>query len=261
MKIIDTSAGLNAQYLLKDSVEITNSPNFNLGADTAVCANANYKLETVVAPGYTYLWQDNSTGHFLMPQKSGTYSCMVKNKMGCFYADTVQLVIKPLAIPKFDYTVNKTQVIFADSSKNANGILWKFGDNTTSNQLNPVHNYPDLGTYTAWQIVSNSCNTDSVSHTIIINQTRVKMFLGEGNMVLYPNPTAGLIYLENLHEWNAAEIKIYAANGKEISNNCTYHYFNGKLQVDLTSVADGIYIVQVVQNAHSTSYSIVKQMH
>lgn len=50
-------------------------------------------------------------------------------------------------------------------------ILWNFGDNTTSNQLNPIHNYLIPGIYTVTFTISNGCMTDQVSINVTTNNS------------------------------------------------------------------------------------------
>lgn len=47
--------------------------------------------------------------------------------------------------------------------------LWNFGDGTTSNQLNPVHNYTLPGTYTVTFTVNNGCINEQTSVDVTTN--------------------------------------------------------------------------------------------
>jgi gliding motility-associated-like protein len=47
-------------------------------------------------------------------------------------------------------------VIFSNNSTNGNSFFWDFGDGSTSNQLNPSHNYTVAGNYSITLIVSDS---------------------------------------------------------------------------------------------------------
>ena len=58
---------------------------------------------------------------------------------------------------------------FTDQTGNdPTDYLWKFGDGTTSDQQNPIHQYPDTGRYEVCLIATNPCDVDSICQTILI---------------------------------------------------------------------------------------------
>ncbi len=56
-------------------------------------------------------------------------------------------------------------VTFLDSSTNASGYLWDFGDGSTDTTLNPVHAYNTYGNFTITHISYNACYTDTIVKT------------------------------------------------------------------------------------------------
>ncbi|MCB0595534.1 MAG: PKD domain-containing protein [Lewinellaceae bacterium] len=59
-----------------------------------------------------------------------------------------------------------TEFALTDSSCHATDYFWDFGDGTTFDGPNPVHQYNQTGTYTASLTVSNSCGSDTYTRTI-----------------------------------------------------------------------------------------------
>ena len=62
-------------------------------------------------------------------------------------------------------------VVFNNNSANGNTFFWDFGDNTTSNEVNPTHYYEGPGDYTVTLVVSdsNGCFTpDSATFVVYI---------------------------------------------------------------------------------------------
>ncbi|MGB9941312.1 PKD domain-containing protein [Methanosarcina sp.] len=65
-----------------------------------------------------------------------------------------------------DYVFLSVPVQFEDSSQNATGWVWDFGDGSGSTKQNPTHTYSAAGIYTASLTVSNSNGTDSKFATV-----------------------------------------------------------------------------------------------
>lgn len=88
------------------------------------------------------------------------------------------------ATPEADYTVvvNGASAQFSDlSSTNSGDIvdwLWDFGDNESSAQQNPSHEYIESGTYNVILTVANAQGgSDSISKTVVItNQNQSQVF-------------------------------------------------------------------------------------
>jgi PGF-pre-PGF domain-containing protein len=89
---------------------------------------------------------------------------------------TVQAYVAPPINPVADFNANPTSgtapltVQFTDSSQNAAGVSWDFGDGSNSNEKNPVHVYQVAGTYTVNMIASNA-NGTAPKTTIITAQS------------------------------------------------------------------------------------------
>ncbi len=71
------------------------------------------------------------------------------------------MVINPEA--NFSYTLNQKQITFINKSSNADSYLWKFGDGTSSVEVNPIHNYVDTGTYNATLFAFKDDLQDSIN--------------------------------------------------------------------------------------------------
>lgn len=105
--------------------------------------------------------------------------------------------IQPLAVAGFTYTVNGLVVSFTSTSSNATAYDWDFGDGTSSNDQNPVHEYAEAGIYTVVLTVSNACNTSTKSFNVNTAPTAA----------FNASPTSGcaslLVIMENLSSSNA----------------------------------------------------------
>lgn len=113
--------------------------------------------------------EKNPTYTFTSP---GTYRVVleVSNERGWDAAAqeiTVQGQQPVLPESGFDAdTSNGLNVQFADTSQNANGWNWNFGDGTNSTEQNPVHTYSTAGSYTVTLTASNENGTSLANKTI-----------------------------------------------------------------------------------------------
>lgn len=94
-------------------------------------------------------------------------------------SDTITVSGQPAPVlPRVDFNSNLTTgsapltVKFTDSSQNAAGWSWDFGDGTTSFEQNPVHTYFSAGSYNVNLIAANANGTNSKSDTIIVSQAQ-----------------------------------------------------------------------------------------
>ena len=74
----------------------------------------------------------------------------------------------PVADYDYSYILGETEVMFADSSLNADSIFWDFGDGNTSSEMNPINNYSSDSTYTVTLIAVNNCGADTTTQEIQI---------------------------------------------------------------------------------------------
>ena len=72
-----------------------------------------------------------------------------------------------LPTARFSYEVDGLTVTFQNMSKEADSFVWEFGDGETSQDINPVHNYPELGSYTVKLKATNAAGSNTYSEDII----------------------------------------------------------------------------------------------
>jgi gliding motility-associated-like protein len=88
---------------------------------------------------------------------AGTYTVtmVAENPGACNRADSMKKVIKVLPVPKADFSfvplsaTANVPTTFTNQSTNAVRYGWDFGDNNTSTEVNPIHQYNRTGVYTA----------------------------------------------------------------------------------------------------------------
>jgi gliding motility-associated-like protein len=93
---------LGCNYQASDSLflMLQPSPAPNLGPDTTICAGASLLLQAGNFGG-NYLWSDGSSSATLLAQSAGSYWVEVRDSLGCWGSDTVQLNVQPLPTVSF----------------------------------------------------------------------------------------------------------------------------------------------------------------
>ncbi|MDA3909748.1 MAG: T9SS type A sorting domain-containing protein [Bacteroidales bacterium] len=162
-----------------------------------------------------------------------------------------------IPVASFDYTMNtETEVAFTNESTNADSMEWNFGDNqflpTTSNEGNPVFNYPGDGSYTVTLTVYNDCGSDQTSQTIEIITTDINLSDKEA-LSIYPNPVKDILYIQGE---GLSNLKIYAIDGRLLMNEKEIQ--NG-FMIDTDQLESGLYIITIFQNEMRKSIQFVKE--
>jgi len=144
-------------------------------------------------------------------------------------------------IPQAAFTTASTglQATFTSTSVNAHHYNWTFGDGATSTEENPVHTYSTQGSYTVTLITEYCGLYDTTSQTIAVAPVSIET---PGTMVaLFPNPVRNILSISAENEISA--IKISDASGRIVFVQNSIGSKN--TDVDLSSLEDGIYFVQI----------------
>lgn len=171
---------LNAHVKIQD---ITVDFNSKLSA----CVNENIVFTSTVVPAATsYLWNfgDSTSSTIANPThsytKAGDYEVTLQatDASGCTNKKTKTIKINTLPVANFGATFPSClpfKVNFTDSSTNAAGYLWDFGDTLTSTNSTPVHTYKYSGTHSvSLRVISAEGCTASFKRVNFVNITPIK---------------------------------------------------------------------------------------
>ncbi len=140
----------------------------------------------------------------------------------CKKEETKPATPEPLPIADFIYKVidNSGLVTFTNKSINATSYTWDFGNGKTSNDLNPIHRFANLGTYEVTLTAINSAG----SHTYSVN-AKVNMPSHLSELMVYTKSAAAL----------ASHINVYI-NGNYAGQFKTYYIGNDIPQCGTTGI-------------------------
>jgi PKD repeat protein len=156
-----------ANFLAPDSV-------FICGPQSIIFENNS----TGTAVNYQWFFEGGTPQSSSMNSPEVTYSAtgnydvtlIIQNPAG---SDTLVRNIAIIQIPPPSASIDfqllgNNAVQFESNLNNANGVLWDFGDNNNSTEIDPIHSYSAEGVYTITLTYWNSCDTISIETEIIL---------------------------------------------------------------------------------------------
>jgi PKD repeat protein len=151
--------------------------------------------------------------------------------------------------------LSSSEISFTNNSTNASQYNWDFGDGTTSNEVNPSHNYAAEGNYNVTLTVSKCGVIDTEQHPVIISNLSNNQWNSENNdLLIFPNPVT-----ENLNLISDGQINlvtIYDINGRLLD------YIENKSNqksIDFTNKEAGFYILKVHSKGTIFTKKIIKK--
>lgn len=183
---------------------VCNPPNSSFFIATNLLT-ANFTDATSSSQTVTYrMWYfgDGNTSTAQNPSHTyataGTYTVCLVTESICGRDSACQLVTVncPAANAFFVTTVFGLDVDFSDLSTGS-GISawsWEFGDGNTSTLQNPSHTYAMPGSYQACLEVTDSCGTDRICRTVIVDTLTSVADPAMFNAILYPSPANETVY-------------------------------------------------------------------
>ena len=176
---------------------------------------------------------------------------------------TRQLGVKPVAAFTADVRSggNPLSVLFVDQSEN-NPTSWNWtfqgGSPSSSTQQYPRVTYNNNGTYPVRLVATNSYGSHETTKQgyITVSATGVE-FVEQATVTVYPNPASDYVRVSGAADKPQA-VKLFDITGKVMPAPCTHE--NDKIKIDISSLHQGIYFIQVARPDGSLStHKIVKQ--
>ena len=230
-------------------------PNAIITGQTIICKGDTAYLNA--GSGYaSYLWNNGDTTQILKATLPGTYYVVVTNLGGCFDLAAVIVVVNP--IPQIylgkDTTIIKPNKLILDPGFGFINYLWS---DTSYNQTLIVSK---SGIYSVTVTDIKGCEGSDAINVIFTpgTSTYVTPTSLPGSLVIFPNPTSGLVELSfRDFEDDIYSIGIYDLAGKLIlKDKVEIHKKTQSVKVDLNNASKGMYLVKI----ESKKGTIVQQL-
>jgi len=160
-------------------ITITTDPVANFTAvPQEICPDSEVQFTdqssaNVIEWSWTFEGGNPSTSNEQNPEvtylNSGTFdvSLIVSSSSGQdTFVQTDFITVNALPMAEFDFAQLERELSFTNLSSDGTTYSWDFGDGTTSNEVNPVHEFEEDGTYTVQLIAINDCGQDTTSLSI-----------------------------------------------------------------------------------------------
>ena len=241
------------------TVDINPLPIVSAGPDVAICIGDSTQLNGTGAN--IYIWEFNTTlsdfvvaDPWAQPTSDMTYYLSGTDANGCTNYDTVSVTVNPL--PAMPVIVLDSVFI---SSSYTTGNQWYLNGTPLVGETNDTVNYVVIGVngaYTVEYTDGNGCSAFSdVSNIIFITDVGVEEMEDAFVVKIYPNPTNAVLNIEL--EGGLDQLMIVSMNGQTlyVENNIA----GGITTIDLSDLARGTYLLQMVKGDSVVTKRIVKQ--
>ena len=195
-----------------------------------------------LAPGWLGTSSSN-TINVTLDNTSGPLSVTADNVCGNSAPSTINIAIATSPTAAFSFNTVGGNTTFTNTSLNATGYFWSFGDGGTSTLQNPTHLYTSSGSFNVELIVTNACgDADTLVQVVGIAG------LNEQNLSttysVYPNPTKNTILVAGLPlSLKGEKISLFDIAGRKVIEKVITQENEF---IDLTSFKSGIYLLNIL---------------
>lgn len=214
-----------------------------------------------------YMWDfgDGNTSTQANPQHTyavldTTYNVCLTATASCGDSTSCQSIdVCEVMTADFSHTVLGLDATFTDLTTGVpTSWNWDFGDGNTSTMQNPTHSYADEGPYTVTLTTTNYCGDSStVSYTY--SAVSVDENTLENALVISPNPSSGVFIINYTGAVEGdVQLTVMDNQGKIV---LTRTEASGEFisHIDLTSLADGIYFLNVTVGDNRITKQLIKE--
>lgn len=145
----------------------------------------------------------------------------------------------------FSYSADGKTVEFTNSSENAAGYFWDFGDDSTSTNAEPVHTFDEYEEYTVSLTSIGDCGNDTLEQTINLDSsaTAIETDPDSQNMKVFPNPADDVINVQLLDNSRIASVQISNIAGNILLRK--QQVKENTVAIDLEGIIEGVYILTI----------------
>lgn len=166
---------------------------------------------------------------------------------GSLSPDTLVIGLIPSPTAMFTAGVIQDSVFTSNTSLNATGFSWDFGDSSAlQTGVNPSHTYASNGSYTITLIAVGACGSDTSTQSVVIQVVSRDQFSSQADFQVYPNPSSGEFIMEIPQTLKdlPVQISVFDIQGNQVFGKTDINMDTGKYHIS-TGLSTGNYILQI----------------
>lgn len=245
---VTTAAGCTATATT--SVTTNDSPVPTLTAVNNSICQGNVLTLNVSSSGIlsSYNWSgngivnSNANGTIANPAGVGTfpYAVTVTDINGCTASVSTNVTVNAVTVPVITQSGNTL------STTGTGTFQWFLNGATINGATSATYTPTQSGMYTVVTVDANGCGAASSSfeyNPVGVEQVNTK------DLILYPNPTTGMIYFSQFHLMN---IEVFAVDGRLVQTATNVS------QLDMSGLVSGAYFVRCNIDNEIVTFRVVK---
>lgn len=249
-----TDNGSSCSIVATANINNAGAPTITNSVSNVDCySGSNGAIDISVSGGatpYSYLWSNTGTSEDLSNLTAGDYTVSVIDNSNCLAVQLVTVTQPDSLYILIDNIVNTNTgnddgsiAITVLGGAPSYDYIWS--DGSTSQNINSL----SCGTYNVTVIDANNCSAEKSATVDCL--TLINIFT-DNNFFIYPNPTHGMIVVENTAK-EKMQLKIVNALGEELYSEI----INDNTILDCTNYVKGIYIIQVQNEKNKFSRRVI----
>lgn len=206
-----------------------------------------------------YLWSNGAVTQSIEVGQAGSYSVHVETTSLECESDSEDFIVSvnPIPTAAFDVSgdlISNETVSFINTSTGATQYHWSFGDNKFSTENSPTNKYSTVREYV---VTLTATNEFGCSHSAS-QDIQIITGINEPDMKVqgYPVPTKEKVFID--HSFGQCQWILVDALGK-IQTSGESQDSSGKLSIDVSPLALGIYYVTIQSGAKRSTIRIIKE--
>ncbi|MBN8701790.1 MAG: T9SS type A sorting domain-containing protein [Bacteroidetes bacterium] len=237
------------------SLTVNPSPSITVQASAnTICQGKNFSATASGTTNYSWSTGANTNSIQIQPSTSQTYTVTGTDANGCTADTAISVAVN--ALPTItsaasSYTTCSGALVIL-SANGASIFNWlPINQSGQFVNINPT----TTTTYTVIGIDANLCTNTSTVNVFVSPCTGIDNNLSTDQFTFYPNPTSGILHINNPFGENA-DISLFDLTGKRVISLINT---DRKTLLDLTNFSDGIYFLSIKSTQHSLFTKIIKQ--
>jgi hypothetical protein len=238
---------------VQHAVTVNPLPDVNIFATkSAVCEGQSVSLTAFGAN--TYLWTNNATTNVITvnPTSTTNYQVYGTNSFGCQAMAQQQITVHPN--PSITGAPDRAQICVGEAVylSASGGVSYQWVSPNSFMQSNPAVAYPTASTnYTLTGKNAFGCTASQVVPVAVDACTGLSEQSGGKGLKVFPNPNAGIFTVQVAGK---AEVAVSDLSGRLVASASGENL----MEINISSLANGIYTLKVVTSAGSDVIRIIK---